>query len=206
MKRYGPAVRSLSQANSTPIASSASFSQSRRHSRRVLEQVTVYAEARIVTEDVIVEAKVQTRIRKKVDSISVIFDRARGELDVVSIGGRKFIEGVANAFFQAFATETPLLEPLIRRPVNFEPLSRVFRPTMADQSRFTFAKIDEIRVQSPSGALYTSMRKAIGTASAMSTMLPYKISVIGIRSRGQAGMSLARASSSRTAILTVVIG
>jgi hypothetical protein len=125
------------------------------HSRRTLEQVTIYAEARLFTEDVIVEARVQTRVRKKVDSISVIFDRERGELDVVTVGGRTFIADVAKAFFQAFAAETPLLEPLIRRKVNFGPLSRVFRPQMADQSRFTFAKIDEIRVLSPSGALYT---------------------------------------------------
>jgi hypothetical protein len=67
------------------------------HSRRVLEQVTVFAEARLVTEDVFVNSRLETKVRGKVDSISIIFDRARQELDVVTVGGSRFISDVANA-------------------------------------------------------------------------------------------------------------
>ncbi len=125
------------------------------HSRRSLEQVTVFAEARMVTEEVFVETRVQTKVRAKVDNISVLFDRERNELDVVTIGGRRFIESVAEAFFVAFSDRNPALEPLIRREINFTKLSSPFKPTLDDQSRFIRAKIDEIRVLSPGGALYT---------------------------------------------------
>lgn len=125
------------------------------HSRRSLEQVTVFAEARMITEEVFVETRVQTQVREKVDSISVIFDRERNELDVVTIGGRRFIEDVAEAFLAAFSNLNPALEPLIRREVNFAVLSCPFRPALEDQSRFMRAKIDEIRVLSPGGGLYT---------------------------------------------------
>jgi hypothetical protein len=125
------------------------------HSRRVLEQVTVFAEARTVTEEVFIDTRVETQVRPKVDSISVVFDRERNELDVVTLGGRRFIEDVARAFFSAFASDMPTLEPLIRREINFALLSRPFKPVLHDHSRFLSAKIDEIRVRSPSGGLYT---------------------------------------------------
>jgi hypothetical protein len=125
------------------------------HSRRTLEQVTIFAEARVITEDVFVETRVQTQVRAKVDNISVIFDRERNELDVVTIGGRRFIEDVAEAFFAAFSNRNPALEPLIRREVNFTKLLRPFKPTLDDPSRFMRAKVDEIRLLSPGGGLYT---------------------------------------------------
>ena len=125
------------------------------HSRRVLDQVTVFAEARQVTEDAFVEKKLQTQVRKKVDSISLVFDRERRELDVVTLGGRKFIEDVANAFLLSFSDESPGVQPLIRRKINFELLLRKVNLVPPDQSRFVSAKIDEIRVRSPTGMLYT---------------------------------------------------
>lgn len=125
------------------------------HSRRALEQVTLFAEARRVTEDVFVESRVQTMVRRKVDSISVIHDRERRELDVVTIGGKTFIEQVGKNYFLAFSDCAPQLEPLIRRKVKFDTLQRKPPLDMVDQSRFTHAKIDEIRVRSPSGGLYT---------------------------------------------------
>lgn len=125
------------------------------HSRRVLEQVTVFAEARRVTEDVFVESRLETQVRGKVDSISVIYDRERKELDVVTLGGRHFIEDVANAFFRSFSKVTPALEPLIRRTINFKLLLEKPDLTLSDQTRFVTAKVDEIRVMSPSGMLYT---------------------------------------------------
>jgi len=125
------------------------------HSRRVLEQVTVFAEARLVTEDVFVNSRLETKVRGKVDSISIIFDRARQELDVVTVGGSRFISDVANAFFRAFSDETPPLEPLIRRKINFERLLQKPDLTLTDQTRFVRARVDEIRVQSPSEMFYT---------------------------------------------------
>lgn len=125
------------------------------HSRRALDQVTLFAEARKVTEDAFVESRVQTMVRRKVDSISVIYERERRELDVVTIGGKTFIEQVGKGFFLAFSLCAPQLEPLIRREVKFDTLLRKPKLDMVDQSRFTHAKIDEIRARSPSGGLYT---------------------------------------------------
>ena len=125
------------------------------HGRRALDQVTLFAEARKVTDDAFVESRVQTMVRRKVDSISVVHDRERRELDVVTIGGKTFIEQVGKGFFLAFSLCTPQLEPLIRREVKFDTLLRKPKLDMVDQSRFTHAKIDEIRVRSPSGGLYT---------------------------------------------------
>lgn len=125
------------------------------HSRRVQDQVTVFAEARRVTEEAFVERRVQTQLRKRVDSISFAFDRDRGELDVVTLGGRKFIEEVAGAFFRTCSTEQPPLEPLIRRKVHFDLLLRKRDLIPADQTHFLKAIVDEIRVRSPSGLLLT---------------------------------------------------
>jgi hypothetical protein len=130
------------------------------HSRRVLEQLTVYAEARLVTEDVIVNSRVETEVRRKVDSISIIFDQQRRELDVVTVGGKRFIEDVANAFFRAFSDETPPLEPLIRRKINFRRLLQKPYLDLTYQGHFVRAKVDEIRVVSPGGMLYTFDAKA----------------------------------------------
>ena len=130
------------------------------HSRRVLEQVTVFAEARLVTEDVFVNSRLETKVRGKVDSISIIFDRERQELDVVTVGGSRFISDVANAFFRAFSDEIPPLEPLIRRKINFERLLQKPDLTLTDQTRFVRAKVDELRVQSPSEMLHTFDAKA----------------------------------------------
>ncbi|MEM9030162.1 MAG: hypothetical protein AAGC70_17500 [Pseudomonadota bacterium] len=130
------------------------------HSRRVLEQVTVFAEARFVTQDAFVESRLQTEVRHKVDSISLIFDQERKELDVVTLGGRQFVEHIANAFFQALSSETPLLEPLLRRKINFDRLLHKPDLSLIDQTRFLRAKVDEIRLQSPSGALCTFDAKA----------------------------------------------
>ena len=80
------------------------------HSRRDQDQVTVYAEMRNVTEEVFNDAdEIETRRRKKIDQISVVFDRARREIDVVTIGGGKFIRKVAHAFCESFSTEFPEL-------------------------------------------------------------------------------------------------
>ncbi|MFM9846429.1 MAG: hypothetical protein ACKVP3_04630 [Hyphomicrobiaceae bacterium] len=125
------------------------------HGRRLIDQVTLFAEARKVTEDAFVESRLQTMVRRKVDSISVVHDRERHELDVVTIGGKTFIEQVGRSFFLAFSLCAPRLEPLIRREVKFDTLLRKPTLNMVDNSHFTHAKIDEIRVRSPSGGLYT---------------------------------------------------
>ena len=77
-----------------------------------------------VTEDAFGEQQLKTQTRKKVDCISVVFDRERHELDVVTLGGKRFIEQVAHAFLQAFSSEQPEPQPLIRRKINFEKLLR----------------------------------------------------------------------------------
>ena len=125
------------------------------HSRRELDQVTVYAEARLVTEDIFENSRLETRVRGKVENISVIFDRERRELDVVTVGGGRFIADVANAFFAAFSNETPPLEALIRRRIDFKRLLRKPDLVLSDQTRFVRAKVDEIRVMSPGGMLST---------------------------------------------------
>ncbi len=125
------------------------------HSRMVLEQVTVFAEARFVTDDAFVDSRVTTAMRRKVDSISVIFDRERSEVDVVALGGKVFVQEVANAFFRSFSDRQPSLEPLIRRKINFDRLLRKPDLSPLDRSRYEHAKIDEIRVLSPGGSLYT---------------------------------------------------
>lgn len=106
------------------------------------------------------QTPVSKQIRGKVDSISAIFDQERRELDVVTVGGRRFIEDVANAFFQAFSNEAPPLEPLIRRTINFERLLRKPDLALTNQTRFVQAKVDEIRVISPGGMLYSFDAKA----------------------------------------------
>ena len=131
------------------------------HSRRMLEQVTVFAEARLVTEDVFENSQLETKVRRKVDSISVIFDRARRELDVVTIGGRGFIEDVAKAFLQAFANEAPPLEPLVRRNINLKNFLQKPDLTLTDQTRFVRAKVDEVRILSPCGVLHTFDAKSL---------------------------------------------
>lgn len=125
------------------------------HSRRSQDQVTVFAEARRVSEEAFVERRVQTRLRRRVDSISCVFDRERRELDVVTIGGRGFIREVGRAFFAAYCSEQPPLERLIRRKVNFQRLARKRDLIPADQQHFERAIVDEIRVRSPSGLLLT---------------------------------------------------
>lgn len=125
------------------------------HSRRVLEQVTVFAEARFIADDAFVDSRVTTQVRRKVDSISVIFDQERSELDVVTLGGKVFIEEVANAFFRSFSDQKPTLESLLRRKVNFDRLLKKPDLSLVDRSRYEHAKIDEIRVISPGGSLYT---------------------------------------------------
>lgn len=125
------------------------------HSRRVLEQVTVFAEARFIADDAFVDSRVTTAVRRKVDSISVIFDRERSELDVVALGGKLFVAEVANAFFRSFSDREPTLEPLMRRKINFDRLLNKPNLTLLDRSRFEHAKVDEIRVLSPGGSLYT---------------------------------------------------
>jgi hypothetical protein len=130
-------------------------------SSRTLEQVTVFAEARFVTDDAFVDRRLKTQVRHRVDSISLIFDDQRKELDVVAVGGRVFIGDVARAFFDAFSTEIPPLEPLIRRRINFSLLLTRPELSMVDQSRFVRAKVDEIRVRSPGGMLYTLDAKAL---------------------------------------------
>lgn len=125
------------------------------HSRTELDQVTVYAEARLVADEAFENSRVETRVRSKVDSISVVFDIKRRELDVVTLGGGGFISDVANAFFASFSNEEPPLEPLIRRKINFERLLQKPDLPLKDQTRFVRAKVDEIRVRSPGGTLYT---------------------------------------------------
>jgi hypothetical protein len=132
------------------------------HSQRVLEQVTVFAEARLVTEDVFENSQLETKVRRKVDSISVIFDRARRELDVVNIGGRGFIEDVAKAFLKAFSNEAPPLQPLVRRKINLRKFLEKPNLILDDQTRFLHAKVDEVRIFSPSGVLYTFDAKPVG--------------------------------------------
>jgi hypothetical protein len=131
------------------------------HSRRAQDQVTVFAEARRVTEEAFIDQRVQTRLRRRVDSISLVFDRQRRELDVVSIGGRIFLEEVGRAFFSSYCTEQPPLEPLIRRKVNFHLLSRKRELILADQHHFERTVVDEIRVRSPSGLLLTLDAKSM---------------------------------------------
>ena len=130
------------------------------HSRRTLEQVTVFAEARFVAQDAFVESRLRTEVSQKVDSISLIFDKERNELDVVTLGGQQFLEDVATAFFQAFADRMPPLEPLIRRRINFDCLRKKPSLQLLDQKHFIRAKVDEIRVLSPGGMLYTFDAKA----------------------------------------------
>lgn len=125
------------------------------HSRRELDQVTVYAEARTVTEEVFVEAQLETRVRKRVDSISVILDRARRELDVVTLGGKEFIREIGAAFCNSFSNHTPSLDPLVRREVIFDLLRRPLPMPLDHQSRFVRATVEEVRVKSPMGLLMT---------------------------------------------------
>lgn len=125
------------------------------HSRRSLEQVTVYAEARFVAHDAFVDSRLKTEVSHKVDCISLIFDNERNELDIVTLGGQRFLEDVAAAFVESFTDQKPSLEPLIRRQINFDALRRKPNPDLIDQRRFVRAKVDEIRVLSPGGMLYT---------------------------------------------------
>ena len=131
------------------------------HSQRDQDQVTVYAEMRNVTEEVFNDAdEIETRRRKKIDQISVVFDRARREIDVVTIGGGKFIRKVAHAFCESFSTEFPELEDLIRRPVNLQVLACKPPLPLDGQDLVEDACVDEIRVMSPTGWLCTFERKS----------------------------------------------
>ena len=117
--------------------------------------MTVYAEARTVTEDVFVEEQLETQVRKKVDSISVVFDRERSELDVVSIGGKDFIEDVGRAFCHSFSDDKPPLQPLIRTMIDFDRFRQRIALPLDDNNTFVHAMVDEISVLSPSGTLLT---------------------------------------------------
>lgn len=131
------------------------------HSPRDQDQVTVYAEMRNITEEVFNdEDELVTRRRKKIDQISVVFDRARRELDVITIGGRDFIMIVAHAFCECFSNELPKLEQLVRRPVNLQMLARKPPFSLEGQNLVERARVDEIRVRSPTGYLFTLERKS----------------------------------------------
>jgi hypothetical protein len=131
------------------------------HSQRDQDQVTVYAEMRNVTEEIFNEAdEIETRRRKKIDQISVVFDRARRELDVVSIGGKDFLRNVAHAFCRSFSDEEPALENLIRRPVNLQVLACKPPFPLDGQDLVKSAYVDEIRLRSATGWLCTFERKS----------------------------------------------
>lgn len=130
-------------------------------SGRDQDQVTIYAEMRNVTEETFNEAdQIETQRRKRIDQISVVFVRARRELDVISIGGRDFIRAVAHAFCESFSNETPKLEDLIRRPINLG--SFASRPPMPldGQNVVEAACVDELRVRSPTGWLWSLESKS----------------------------------------------
>ena len=131
------------------------------HSRRDQDQVTVYAEMRNVTEEIFNDAnEIETRRRKRIDQISVVLERARRELDVITIGGSGFIRTVAQAFCVSFSNETPHLEDLIRRPINLQVLARKPPLPLDGQDLVKAACVDEIRVRSPTGWLCTFERKS----------------------------------------------
>jgi hypothetical protein len=131
------------------------------HGRRELAQVTVYAEMRFVTEEYFTDAnEVKHRNRRQIDQISVIFDRGSRELDVVSLGGSKFIRQVAESFCESFASTKVTLDVLIRRRIKFETLATM--PTLALEADDIVIdrKVDEIRMVSPGGWLWTFGRKS----------------------------------------------
>ena len=133
------------------------------HSRRNQNQVSVYAETRNVTEEIFNEAdELQIRTRKKIDQISVVLDRARRELDVVTLGGKDFIQRVAEGFFQSFCNEVPALEALIRRPIHLQCLARRPNFSLEGQAIVETAMVDEIRLRSPTGWLCTFECKTRG--------------------------------------------
>ncbi len=126
------------------------------------DQVTIYAEMRNVTEEAFSENdKIEVRRRMKIDQISVVFDRARRELDVVSIGGGDFLRNVAHAFCEAFSNEVPAIEELIRRPANLQVFERKPDLPLDGQDRVTHRYVDEIRVRSLDGLLLTFECKSL---------------------------------------------
>ena len=133
------------------------------HSRRNQNQVSVYAETRNITEEVFNEAdELEIRTRKKIDQISVVLDRARRELDIVTLGGKDFIRTVAQAFFKSFCNEAPELEALVRRPIHMQCLARRPDFSLEGQTIVQAAMVDEIRLRSPTGWLCTFECKTRG--------------------------------------------
>jgi hypothetical protein len=136
------------------------------HRRRVQDQVTVYAEMRNVTERAFDDAdQLVTRRRKRIDQISVVFDRARRELDIVTIGGRDFIQAIAVAFCACFSNERPRLERLVRRHVDLQRLMKRPDFSLEGQDLVQHASIDEIRLRSPTGSICTFARKSRDASS-----------------------------------------
>jgi hypothetical protein len=136
------------------------------HSRRDQNQVTIYAEMRNVTEEQFIGSnKIEFRRKMKVDEISVVLDRERRELDVISIGGRDFLKRVAHAFCDSFSTEVPPIDELIRRPVHLEVLTRKPDLSLEGQDVVEHRCIDEIRVRSADGLLITLECKSHGRKS-----------------------------------------
>ena len=120
------------------------------------DQVTIYAEMRNVTEEAFSDAnKIVIRRRMKIDQVSVVLDRARRELDVVSIGGKEFLHKVAHAFCESFSSEVPAIEELIRRPTNLQALAHKPDLSLNGQDWVEHCYLDEIRVRSPDGLLIT---------------------------------------------------
>ena len=120
------------------------------------DQVTIYAEMRNVTEEAFTDKnKIEVRRRMKIDQISVVFDKARRELDVVSIGGKDFLHRVAHAFCESFSNEIPAIEELIRRPANLQVFARKPELSLDGQDWVDHRYVDEIRVRSADGLLLT---------------------------------------------------
>ena len=126
------------------------------------DQVTIYAEMRNVTEEAFSDKnKIEVRRRMKIDQISVVLDKARRELDVVSIGGKDFLRRVAHAFCESFSSEIPAIEELIRRPANLQVFARKPDLPLDGQDWVDHRYVDEIRVRSPDGLLLTFECKAL---------------------------------------------
>ena len=126
------------------------------------DQVTIYAEMRNVTEEAFSDKnKIVIRRRMKIDQVSVVLDRARRELDVVSIGGKDFLRSIAHAFCESFSNEVPAIEELIRRPANLQVFARKPDLPLDGQDWVGHRYVDEIRVRSPDGLLLTFECKAL---------------------------------------------
>lgn len=126
------------------------------------DQVTIYAEMRNVTEEAFSDKnKIEVRSRKKIDQISVVFDKARREMDVVSIGGKDFLRRVAHAFCDSFSNEVPAIDELIRRPANLQVFARKPDLSLENQDWVIHRYVDEIRVRSADGLLLTFECKSL---------------------------------------------